>query len=231
VDIFRTPHLNKEIQDGKKYLRVGKKFSLQTKNKVFHTSLLFYCTMGLFCFYLIKIFLDWFIKVTPMCINTGDFGLPAVCYTHSSENQINCTTWNEHLEELKESEGDLLCLLIYYTLLTSLEELAGLRGLQFIIMQIMLPFGVQHSSQLLSCSTFTGFICIILPILMRVPIWLESDNYKLYSEIFHKQFPIFQIVISCFLVISLINMDVPPRNTISSESPGKCTTGSKDNHL
>ena len=48
VDIFRTPHLEKEIQDGKRYLRVGKKkFSLQIKRKVIGTGCLFYSTMGL----------------------------------------------------------------------------------------------------------------------------------------------------------------------------------------
>jgi hypothetical protein len=238
VDIFRTPHLNKEIQDGKKYLRVGKKFSLQTKNKVFHTSLLFYCTMGLFCFYLIKIFLDWFIKVTPMCINTGDFGLPAVCYTHSSENQINCTTWNEHLEELKESEGDLLCFSIYYNLLTSLAEIVGLWSLQLFITQIILRFGVRHSSKHRCCNIFS-LICTILPHLLPVPIlveWNSLKNSKLYSTILRKQFPIIHIVMLCIQVSAVIIMFASPNDTIRSESLEKCTIGSdcnetKDKHL
>jgi hypothetical protein len=240
VDIFRTPHLNKEIQDGKKYLRVGKKFSLQTKNKVFHTSLLFYCTMGLFCFYLIKIFLDWFIKVTPMCINTGDFGLPAVCYTHSSENQINCTTWNEHLEELKESEGDLLCFSIYYNLLTSLAEIAGLYGLQTIIMLITLPFGVWLSSKHCCCTMFTVIICGISPTLMLVPILVQTvslENSKLSLGIFRKQFPTLQTVTLCIqLIAALLYARISLKDIIGTESPKECTTGpnrikSKDKQL
>jgi hypothetical protein len=162
-----------------------------------------------------------------MCINKGDFGLPAVCYSLSSDsdNQINCTTWNEHSEQLKESEGDLLCFSIYY-LLPSLVKLAGLWGLQTIIMLIILPFGVRNSSQLLSCNTFTVFICAIPTIFLQVTKLLESDNFNFFSEIF----------ILCFQVISLINMDVSPIDTISSESREICTTGcnhnkSKDEHL
>ena len=227
VDIFHTPHLKKEIRDGKRYLRVCKTYSLQIEKNPSITGLLFYSTMAMVYFSLSKILLDWSTKVTPMCINKGDFGLPAVCYSLSSDsdNQINCTTWNEHSEQLKESEGDLLCFSIYY-LLPSLVKLAGLWGLQTIIMLIILPFGVRNSSQLLSCNTFTVFICAIPTIFLQVTKLLESDNFNFFSEIF----------ILCFQVISLINMDVSPIDTISSESREICTTGcnhnkSKDEHL
>jgi hypothetical protein len=196
--------------------------------------------MAMVYFSLSKILLDWFIKVTPMCINTGDFGLPAVCYTHSSENQINCTTWNEHLEELKESEGDLLCFSIYYNLLTSLAEIAGLYGLQTIIMLITLPFGVWLSSKHCCCTMFTVIICGISPTLMLVPILVQTvslENSKLSLGIFRKQFPTLQTVTLCIqLIAALLYARISLKDIIGTESPKECTTGpnrikSKDKQL
>ena len=169
-----------------------------------------------------------------MYINKGDFEVPAVCYSFPSHNQINCTTWNEHSEELKERKGDLLCFSIYYNLLSSLAELAGLYGLQTVIMQTAIPFGVWVSSKHRCCLISTSSICPILPYFILVPIYVEFyyiGSSKLSLGIFCKQFPTLHILTLCATLMwaIIIHVCISPKDTTSSESPEKCTTPSNCN--
>ena len=123
VDIFHTPHLKKELKDGKRCLRVGKEFILELEKKAFASSVLFWMITGLCCNYLFKFILDWFIKVSQTCVDKGDFGISAACYTVYSAkwyHKINCTEWNANSEQMVEKLGGMLCFSVYYNFLSTL---------------------------------------------------------------------------------------------------------------
>ena len=121
--------------------------------KLLRSALLFACVSFIFYLYIEKFLVDVFLKITPNCIDKGDFGIPAACYAldtsyldNSSTSQIisqtsyqvNCTTWNDNLESLGEEIGLLFCFSFYYEILTSVIEMIGLFGLQTVVVQLTL---------------------------------------------------------------------------------------------
>ena len=194
VDLFHTPKVEKEMIKGKVCLMVANR-QVQNKNTFSITAAFFYIST-LFCLYITKVILDIFVKITPTCINEGDFGFPAFCYADLSgiDYQINCTTWNENSDLLEEATGSLLCVSLFYNFLTTLAELAGLYGLQEITVQIMLlilgKFFVRKRRYailiLLILNAAFILLVLVLPFLM---IATEAGNHKLYHKILHQQFP------------------------------------------
>ena len=153
VDLFRTPKVEKEMENSKVFIKVSKRRSLVVGEKVLRSALLFVCISYIFCLYSQKFLVDFVLKLTPTCIDKGDFGIPAACYTldtsyfdNSSTSQItsqtsylvNCTTWNDNLESLGKEIGLLYCFSFYYNILTSVIEIMGLFGLQTVVIQITL---------------------------------------------------------------------------------------------
>jgi hypothetical protein len=234
VDIFHTPHLKKELKDGKRCLRVGKEFILELEKRELISSVLFVIITGLFCNYLLKFLLDWFIKVSQTCVNRGDFGTPAACYTVYSAvryHKINCTVWNEYSELTVEIFGGMLCFSVYYNLLSTLAELAGLIGLQIIMMQFLIPPGARLFGKRFCCRQCLHFICIILTILIIIgPLFTDIylfQRVKLFLGLFYNQFPALHVVTLCCMLIYVILYDLTPdKLTPSLEPPGRLTEGS-----
>ena len=119
VDLFHTPKVERVSIRGKLRLTVAKR-QVQNNNTFSITAAFFYIST-LFCLYIAKVILDTFVKITPTCINEGDFGFPTFCYADlsGSDHQINCTTWNEHSDLLEEATGSLLCMSLFYNFLTT----------------------------------------------------------------------------------------------------------------
>ena len=236
VDIFRTPHLKKELKGGKRCLRVRKEFILELEKKEFLGGSLFWVITGLFCNYLSKFILDWFVKASQTCINKGDFGLPASCYTGYSVwryHKINCTAWNANSELMVEKSGVLLCISFYYNLLSTLAELAGLIGLQTIMTQIalLIPLGLCLSGKMNCCRILFNFICIMLVILITLgPLFIDMlvlHSVQLSFSVFYNQFPAMHVFILCsYLIYVFLNRLTPDKLTPSLESPGHLTEGS-----
>ena len=199
VDLFHTPKVEKVLIRGKLRLTVAKR-QVQNTNTFSITAVFFYIST-LFCLYIAKVILDIFVKITPTCINEGDFGFPAFCYADlsGSDHQINCTTWNEHSDLLEEATGSLLCVSLFYNFLTTLAELAGLYGLQEITVQIMLlilgKFFMRKRGYailiLLILNAAFILLVLVLPFLM---IATEAGNHKMYHKILHQQFPTMSIL-------------------------------------
>ena len=148
VDLFRTPNVEKQVKNKDVIVKVLKKRSLVVGEKVSGSTWIFYCISFIFSIYIKKFLVDFFLKLTPTCIDEGDFGIPAACYaldTNSSSPlatqisyQINCTTWNDNLESLGEEIGLLFCFSFYYNVLTSVIEIIGMFGLQTVVVQLTL---------------------------------------------------------------------------------------------
>ena len=234
VDIFHTPHLKKELKGGKRCLRVGKEFILELEKEEFISSILFAIITGLFSNYLLKFILDWFIKVSQTCINKGDFGTPATCYTGYSAmwyKKINCTVWNEYSELMVELSGGLLCFSVYYNLLSTLAELAGLIGLQIIMMQFLIPPGARLFGKRFCCRQCLHFICWLFAFLIILgPLFTDIylfQRVKLFLGLFYNQFPAMYVVTLCSMLISVILGDLTPdKLTPGLEPPGHLTEGS-----
>ena len=233
VDIFHTPHLKKKLKDGKRCLRVGKEFILELEKKAFASCVLFWMITGLCCNYLFKFLLDWFIKVSQTCVDKGDFGSPASCYAAYSAwwyQKINCTVWNEYSEQMVEKLGGLLCFSIYYNLLSTLAELAGLIGLQIIMMQFLIPPGARLFGKSCCCRKWSNFICKAFTQLFAILITvgpISMDLYlfrriQLFFEVYVKQFPAMYVVTLCGIIIFIILNGLTPNKLTPSLKPLGC---------
>ena len=224
VDLFRTPKVGKKMENNKVFIKVLKKRSLVVGEKVRESALLFICISYIFCLYSQNFLADFVLKLTPTCIDKGDFGIPAACYamnisyhdftaTPQTSYQINCTTWNDNLESLGEEMGLLFCFSFYYNILTSVTELIGMFGLQTVVVQLTLIILEQYIKGVKRkcCMTiliiiigFVGFIFItfIIPMLMEIT---NPMNKKRLSEVMDQQaLPTFIALLSMALAMGLI---------------------------
>ena len=154
VDLFRTPNVEIEKKNNKVRIKLLENRSLvlgKYSKEPFSGAMLFIWISFIFVSYILKFLVDFFLKLTPTCIDKGDFGIPAACYatsisyldnsltfTSQTSYQINCTTWNDNLELLGEELGLLFCFSFYYNVLTSVTEIMGLFGLQTVVVQVTL---------------------------------------------------------------------------------------------
>ena len=214
VNVFRTPNVGKEMENNKIHLKLLEKRQLVLGEKVLRSAGLFACISFIFCLYIEKLLVDFFLKVTPTCIDKGDFGIPAACYatyfdnssTPQTSHQINCTTWNDNLESLGEEIGLLFCFSFYYNILTSVTEMIGLFGLQIVVEQITLilvekctqlvdkykqEMKLQMSKQFCMATLIyiiaAGgyiFICFIIPLLIVIT---DPMNRKRFHEVVYQQ--------------------------------------------
>ena len=203
VDLFRTPKVEKVLIKEKLCLKVLDR-EVQTDSGI---PLIFLSTSFLFCLYITKVILDIFVTITPTCISEGDFGYPAICYADVHESsihyQINCTTWNENYELLQETTR-LFCVSFFFPFLTTLAKLAGLYGLQVMIIRIMLS-----TARRIFKRTICGFFISLLPLNITSNIVLSRvGNTKLYQDILFQQFPAMGIfggsyMLSYYLLLSI----------------------------
>ena len=205
VDLFRTPKVEKVL--------IKDQLRLKVLNQPVQTTICvnlwtFLWISFLFGLYIAKLILDMFLKITPTCISEGDFGFPAICYAglHVSQIyfQVNCTTWNKNYEILQDVTG-LFCVSLFYQILTSLAQLAGLYSLQFTIIQITLSI----LGKICKCKRCRSFFIhltgnIFSAILFILPMFLAGNRagntklYELYRDIILQQFPIWYILIGSF---------------------------------
>ena len=209
VDLFRTPNVEKEMKTGKLYLKIGDHGSLELGMKSLQTGLIFVCTSLIFCFYINKLILDIFVEVTPTCIDTGDFGVPAVCYvmnttesyssnTSESSYPINCTTWNNNFDSFNEEVGLLFCFSFYYNILTSVTEIVGMLALQTFIIQVILTM-LREAHKCVCCRMRLFKIIIIMISITMIPILTlvqlaDFGHKKRYFELGWKQFTLTLVV-------------------------------------
>ena len=225
VDLFRTPKVEKQLINGKLHLKIGEYYSGQVGEGVFGTVLIFACVSVILCTYIEKFLVGLFLRLTPTCMNRGDFDVPAACYVlHISQGildfsnttviscRINCTAWNDNFEWLEEDNGLLFCFSFHYDLLKSMTEIVGMFGLQRLTAQVTLTIvgKVWRNNKCFIILIIVITIMVPITIVCKIALWGHFTTSGNKARLFVtglQQLPpelmlIFSFILSTVLLIS-----------------------------
>jgi hypothetical protein len=209
VDVFRTPHLKKELKNGNIHIIIEKTRSYQHGIDTVSSAIVGFLVLELFLFYVTKFVLDLFVKFTPTCMNRGHYGRSAYCYALGSVkngHQINCTTWNTYSEsqDYEKNIGPLVCISLYHDALQSMTEIVALLVMQILIMQVIVPIVLRMMSEKRSRIGFAIYCAVFFVAQLAILPWWVNTNTSisrmLHTELFYKQYPIVPVLSQCVLL-------------------------------
>jgi hypothetical protein len=209
VDVFRTPHLKKELKNGNIHIIVENTRSYQHGMDTVPSAIIAFLVLQQFLFFATKFVLDFFVKFTPTCMNRGHYGRSAYCYALGSVkngHQINCTTWNAYSEsqDYEKNIGPLVCISLYHDALQSMTEIVALLVMQILIMQVIVPIVLRMMSEKRSRIGFAIYCAVFFVAQLAILPWWVNTNTSisrmLHTELFYKQYPIVPVLSQCVLL-------------------------------